>query len=109
MSKDSKKLVNSKYFKWGLTAFLVIVFSILFLFTVYNMDTVSKGVSKVFNVIMPIIIGIVIAYLINPIMRFIEVDLIEKNIEKSGKTSLRRLIPDIVLRLLFLRLLLSHT
>ena len=86
MSKDSKRLINSKYFKWGLTAFLVIVFSILFLFTVYNMDTVSQGVSKVFNVIMPIIIGIVIAYLINPIMRFIEVDLIEKNIEKSGKT-----------------------
>ena len=86
MSKDSKRLINSKYFKWGLTAFLVIVFSILFLFTVYNMDTVSQGVSKVFNVIMPIIIGIVIAYLINPIMRFIEMDLIEKNIEKSGKT-----------------------
>lgn len=86
MSKDSKRLINSKYFKWGLTAFLVIVFSILFLFTVYNMNTVSQGVSKVFNVIMPVIIGIVIAYLINPIMRFIEVDLIEKNIEKSGKT-----------------------
>lgn len=84
MKKESKKnkqkqVIDTKYFKWGLTAFLVIVASMCFIFAIYNSGKISAGIKQVFKVLTPIIDGLVIAYLLNPIVRFFEVNLLEKS------------------------------
>ena len=87
MSKKAKKkakLYNSKYFKWGLTAFVVCMLSGLSIYFIFHF-TDFKGVwSKFFKVFAPIIDGLVIAYLLNPIARFFEVKCLENNYLKHG-------------------------
>lgn len=84
--KSKKGIFDSKYFKWGLTAFLVFVASICFIFVVYNADRLTSILGKFVRVLKPIIYGLVIAYLLNPIVRFFEVNLLEKTYIKHGIT-----------------------
>ena len=55
----------------GITAFLVVAASILFYFLMLRLGTVFTFLKKVVSVLNPIIYGIVIAYLINPIANFL--------------------------------------
>lgn len=70
--KNTKLIKDTKYFKWGLTLFLAITASVCFIYVVYNANELSKGFSKLVKVLTPILDGFLIAYLINPIMRFFE-------------------------------------
>ncbi len=75
MSKKDKKNKNfykSEYFKWGLTAFVVILCSTLSVYLIFHFGEFKKGIEFVFKVFMPVIDGLVIAYLLNPIMRYFE-------------------------------------
>ncbi len=63
---------NNKYFKWGLTAFGVIAASICFYYLVFHIGDVIKNLKALFNVVMPVVFGLVIAYLLTPILNFIE-------------------------------------
>lgn len=58
------------YFFKGLTAFLVIAACVLFAFLVFKIDIIWAGVKKVFSVLNPVIVGLVIAYLVNPMVKF---------------------------------------
>ena len=58
------------YMAIALTAFLVITLSIIFFFLIYRYNGFAAGWRKLTVILQPIIIGIVIAYLINPIMMF---------------------------------------
>ena len=60
------------YMAIALTAFLVITLSIIFFFLIYRYNGFAAGWRKLTVILQPIIIGIVIAYLINPIMMFFE-------------------------------------
>ena len=60
------------YLAIALTAFLVITLSIIFFFLIYRYNGFAAGWRKLTVILQPIIIGIVIAYLINPIMMFFE-------------------------------------
>lgn len=91
MKKDAKKkkqkiVKETKYFKWGLTAFLVVVASMCFVFAINNADKISSGIKQTFKILTPIIDGLVIAYLLNPIVRFFEVDVLEKSYIKHNIT-----------------------
>ena len=64
--------IDRKYFYWGLTAFCVIIASVLFYFVIFQMPTILSGISKIFSVISPILYGGAIAYILNPLVTLIE-------------------------------------
>lgn len=79
-------------FSRGMTYFLVIVAGVLFYFALLRLDEISGGVTKVVDVLKPIIYGLAIAYLLNPIVRTVDrylVPVLEKKLttEKAKKLS----------------------
>lgn len=76
------------YLAIALTAVLVICLCIVFFFLIYRYNGFAAGWKKLTAILQPIIIGIVIAYLINPIMMFFEKHLmrwIEPKMKKKAK------------------------
>lgn len=63
---------DKKYLYWGITAFLVIVCAISFFLLLNRFDEVMKALRFLGNLLMPFILGLVIAYLLNPVMEFFE-------------------------------------
>ncbi len=58
----------NNYFRWGVTVITIIAFGILFFFFVFRMDSVLGLFGEIFSILTPIILGAVIAYLINPMV-----------------------------------------
>lgn len=56
-----------KYFYIGLTAFLVVAACVLFFFLIFRLPGILSFLGKMLSVTQPVIIGLVIAYLVNPI------------------------------------------
>ena len=52
---------SKKYIAMGLVAFLVVAASILFLLFLLKIDVVLSAMSKVFSILMPIILGLAFA------------------------------------------------
>ena len=79
------------YMAMGLTFFLVIAASILFFFLVYRYHGFTKIVDKMMVILQPIIIGLILAYLVTPIVNFEERHLLPfmrekiKNRKKADK------------------------
>lgn len=63
---------EKKYLYWGITAFLVITASILFYYILFHGSSLSSGFSTFIGIAMPIIDGLVLAYLMTPILNKIE-------------------------------------
>lgn len=64
--------LKNHYVKWGVTAFLVIVASICFYYLLFHATTLKNGVDMVVGVVMPIIVGFIIAYLLTPVLNYLE-------------------------------------
>lgn len=62
------KNTKSKYFKWGLTAYLVVLACVITVFIVFNSALFFHGISKIFKILMPVIDGIIVAYLLSPLI-----------------------------------------
>ncbi len=56
-----------KYFYIGLTAFLTVAACVLFFFLIYRLPGILSVFGKILTVTQPVIIGLIIAYLVNPI------------------------------------------
>ncbi len=63
---------NSKYFKWGMTAFLVLMAAVLFWLIFSNLGGFYELILEFFGIISSILYGCVFAYLMNPILSFSE-------------------------------------
>lgn len=63
---------DRKYLYWGTTAFCVIACSLIFFWTVTQWDAVRRIVGTILDILSPIIIGIVIAYILTPALTFFE-------------------------------------
>lgn len=61
---------NTPYFKWGITAFIVLSGAILFYFIVFRMTGLIYGVENLLRILMPFIYGLVMAYLLCPVYNF---------------------------------------
>lgn len=61
---------DEKHIKWGFTAFLVILCSIIVFFAIYRMSDVSHIVSKIVSILTPFIYGLIMAYLLCPVYNF---------------------------------------
>lgn len=67
-----KKVNNSKYYKWGLTAFVVIMAVLLCVYVIYNSEVFKSQIKSLVAVLMPIIDGLIVAYLLVPVINYQE-------------------------------------
>ncbi len=85
---------GKKYLFWGLTVFLSGGALILFYYLIFHLDEVLGGLGKVVKIITPIIIGLVIAWLLNPLISAMENKIIYKKfsvtIFKKAKNEMER-------------------
>ena len=63
---------NSKYFKWGLTAFVVLMAAVLFWLIFSNLGGFYDLILEFMGIISSLLYGCVFAYLMNPILKFSE-------------------------------------
>ena len=67
-----KQNKNEKYIKTGLTAFLVIAASIVFYYLIFHNKSFRTSLHEFVSILNPIFYGIVLAYILNPLMQPIE-------------------------------------
>ncbi len=89
---------DNHYLNWGITGFCVAAASMLFYFGIFHMEILVNGISIVVKIVMPLIYGAVIAYLLNPVLNFLEKKVIypllgsrEQKMGKRGRRSIRYL------------------
>ena len=87
---DNKNFKHD-YFLKGLTAFLVIAACVLFAFLVFNIGVILKGVKTVLAVLKPVIFGLVIAYLVNPMIKFFD-----KYISKITRYKVKNRVSNVI-------------
>jgi predicted PurR-regulated permease PerM len=63
---------DKKYINWGITAFGVIACAIIFYLLLIRLGDIRGLLSRIFGVLSPIVIGIAVAYLLTPIMNYLE-------------------------------------
>ena len=77
MEEDKKKSGKTEhemrwYISLAVLVFVLFCCCTMFFFMIYRYNGVSKGWDTIMRVLQPITFGLVIAYLINPIMKFFE-------------------------------------
>ena len=75
---------NQVYFKLGLTLLCVVLASAVFMVILFNLTGFFNVVKAFFRIISPILFGVLFAYLMNPIMQFVENGLMHL-IQRYGK------------------------
>ena len=87
---------SKKYVSAGITGFLVVAASILFLLFLLKFDVVSRWIGAIISMLMPIILGLAFAYLLNPVQNFFENTcyrrLFKKLLAKKPKSKLPRVL-----------------
>ncbi len=63
---------KSKYLKWGLTIFLTVCAILIFFDTFYMKGTLQGFFDKLLDILSPVLIGLVMAYLLAPVVNFFE-------------------------------------
>ena len=64
--------LNNRYIRWGLTVFLVIAASIVFYYFMFHRSNIAAGFNTLTDILMPVVFGLVTAYLMIPILNWIE-------------------------------------
>ena len=64
---------DKKYLYWGVTACIVLGLTVLFNFLLNNNLAIREFISNFVKVLLPIIFGFVIAFLVNPLMKWFEI------------------------------------
>lgn len=75
------KWLKNSYVKWGLTAFVTMVATICFVYGLFFGASVIEAVNQFLQMIMPILFGFSIAYLLTPILNFIEGKLLKRVVQ----------------------------
>ena len=63
---------DKKYLYWGVTAAIVLAVAVLFNFLLQNNLAIKQSVAKLWKISAPITYGLVIAFLINPLVKWFE-------------------------------------
>ena len=74
---------EKKYLYWGITAFLVVAAGIIFYYILFHGSSLTSGIRTFIGIAMPIIDGLVLAYLMTPILNKIEKSIIIPLYEKA--------------------------
>ncbi len=81
--KSVRPFYSNKYFLWGMTGFLTVIACIAVYFLFSNFKVLSEVFSKLNKALMPVYIGMIIAYLLTPILNFVECKLITPLFDKT--------------------------
>ena len=106
-------LKNNKYFRWGLTAFLTIAASICFYYLLFHGNSIKAGFHTITGILMPVLYGLVTAYLLTPVLNYIETKLLFplcrklKVKENKKRNSIVRGIGILITTFLFIALIYS--
>lgn len=99
--------LNNRYIKWGVTAFFVLAGAITFYYLIFHVSNLFTGLSKLIDILLPVVLGLITAYLLSPIMNFIEYRVLRKickllKIPKSkAKDNFLRLVSILAACILF--------
>ena len=63
---------DKKYLYWGVTAFCVIAAAIVFYMALNYLPGMTKALGKLLGIFSPFIWGLVLAYLLTPLMRWLD-------------------------------------
>lgn len=101
-----KLKIDKKYLYWGLTAFFVCILCICFIYLIYNGNTLFSNIKKIIVICMPIVDGFIVAYLLAPIVNFLEqkcfIPLCNKlSVKQNKKIQARMRGVSIILSLIF--------
>ncbi len=108
--KNNNTNEKFSYVKAGLMAFSVIAAVIVFFFIVFKIDVILSFFGTVLQILQPIIVGAVIAFLINPIAKFFKRNiskLLNKIFKKHDKFQKLSLYSSITVSLLLFVLIIS--
>lgn len=102
---------DRKYLHWGITAFLVIAAGLVFYYILFYGESLSQGVKNVVSTAMPIIDGLVLAYLMTPILNKIEKGIMEPlyrhaKVPDTPKTKRRRRMLSILMTIVLVLVIL---
>lgn len=81
--------IDKKYIRIGITAFAVIAASICFYYLIFHGDRFSNQINAFFTVISPVMYGIIIAYLLTPLVNGLETYLLKPILQRLKQTSKR--------------------
>lgn len=81
-----KKLLENRIIQIGVMAFLVIAAAILFYYLIFMIPAIIKFLGKLISIMSPLIVGLVLAYIMNPIVKLFE----KKVFYKVEKKTIRR-------------------
>lgn len=109
-----KEKFQNKYIAWGVTIFTVFALLIVLFFTIYRWKYVYDFFENLVTILMPIIYGLAIAYLMNPVVIFFEkkifAKLLKKTLKKTKKDKKMKILRVFAIctsSLIFLGLLIS--
>ena len=75
---------NNKYIGWGITSFLVILGGLISYYLLFHGEILISNIGKIFNILMPVLFGLVIAYLLTPILNYLEQNIFLPICKKLG-------------------------
>lgn len=81
---------NRKYNTIAVYVLIVVAILALFVMAVFNLGGIMAAVSKTLGILMPIIVGVVIAFILNPIVMFFERRLFRPLFKKKPRHKLAR-------------------
>ena len=99
---------DKKYLYWGVTAFCVIACAILFYMVLHYLPTLGGALARLVRILSPFIWGLVIAYLLTPLVRALE-----KNVfgglgkKKDGRSKLARTLSVVIAELVLLAIIVA--
>lgn len=67
-----KPHLNNKYFKWSLTVIISFCVCLLFYYLLFHGTQFIAAIKKVFDLLMPVIFGAILAYLLTPTLNWME-------------------------------------
>ena len=85
---------DKKYLYWGVTAFFVIVCSITFFWMIQRWEGMWTTLKLIFKILSPFVWGMVITYLLTPLLRVLEINVFipfAKRIYKTGEKREKRI------------------
>lgn len=74
--------IDKKYLYWGLTAFFVIIAGILFYYILFHSSKLTSVLRFLVRISMPVIDGLILAYLITPVLNTVERRIIKPSFMK---------------------------
>lgn len=87
--RNMKFQIDKKYIRIGFIAFIVIAASICFYYLVFHGDRFSNQINSLLTVISPVMYGIIIAYLLTPLVNGLETYLLNPILQRMKYTSKR--------------------